>query len=203
MIGIIDYGMGNVGSLLNMVERLGEPAMTIDVPDRLPEAGKLILPGVGSFDNGVNKLRAKGMWDALDDYVRNKKIPILCICLGMQLVTRGSEEGNAAGFGWIDAECIHFRNMDKKMRIPHMGWNTIKVLRKSQLLEDVPPDPRFYFVHSYFISCNDKNDIVALTSYGNEFVSIIARDNIYATQFHPEKSHKFGLGLINSFLHLC
>jgi glutamine amidotransferase len=203
MTGIIDYGMGNVGSLVNMVERLGEPAFSVNSPKDLLYAKKLILPGVGSFDNGVKRLQSCKLWDELTNIVFSEKIPILCICLGMQLITKSSEEGHLKGLGWIDGECHLFRFPDNSFKIPHMGWNSVKYFKESGLTSNIPYLPRFYFVHSYFVNCNDYNDILATTEYGFEFVSMLNRANIYGTQFHPEKSHRFGMGLIESFIRSC
>jgi len=203
MIGIIDYGMGNVGSLVNMVERLGGFATIITSPEDLNRADKLILPGVGSFDNGITRIKENNLWEALNYKVLIEKTPILCICLGMQLITKRSEEGKLDGLGWIDGECVRFSFNDQSIKIPHMGWNTVSLLRDSKLVKDIPENPRFYFVHSYYVRCNQNSDVLATTNYDLDFVSMIAMDNIYATQFHPEKSHKYGMGLINSFIEVC
>lgn len=203
MTGIIDYGMGNIGSLVNMVERLGENTLIISDTSGVKNADKLILPGVGSFDNGIKRIKECGLWDLLNRSVLIDKIPILCICLGMQLITKRSDEGNLEGLGWIDAEAIKFTFVDKSVKVPHMGWNQVKFIKDSKLLNGIPGDPRFYFVHSYYVRCNSENDILGITNYHNDFVSVIEKGNIFATQFHPEKSHKYGLGLIKSFIELC
>lgn len=203
MIGIIDYGMGNIGSLTNMIEHLGSNTIIINGPDNLNKADKLILPGVGSFDNGVFRLKESSLWDNLSYRVRIEKIPILCICLGMQLIAEESEEGKSKGLGWIKGKCQKFRFPDKSVKIPHMGWNTVNFKRKSGLSTYIPEDSRFYFVHSYFVKCDNESDIIGTTSYHSEFVSVIEKENIFATQFHPEKSHKYGMGLIKSFIELC
>lgn len=203
MIGIIDYGMGNVGSLLNMVERLGSEAIKITGPEDLNKSDKLILPGVGSFDNGVSSLKDCRLWDELNKRVLIDKIPILCICLGMQLITNGSEEGKSEGLGWIDGECQKFSFIDKSIKIPHMGWNSVIFKKGSKLTTFIPEIPRFYFVHSYYVKCADKSDILSTTNYNLEFCASIEKNTIYATQFHPEKSHKYGMALIKGFMELC
>lgn len=203
MIGIIDYGMGNVGSLSNMIERLGEPVYIISKPDELELAEKLVLPGVGSFDNGMNQLTLKGFKDPLSYLVIDKKIPILCICLGMQLITKKSEEGLENGLGWIDAECLRFKFPDPQFKVPHMGWNSVLLKRESLLSRYIPENPRFYFVHSFYVKCHEESDVFATSDYGIIFTSMIQRNNIYGTQFHPEKSHKYGLSVIKSFIELC
>ncbi len=203
MIGIVDYGMGNIGSLANMVEHLGVETSIITNPEDFKKVDKLILPGVGSFDNGITRLRESNILDSLNYKVLIEKTPILCICLGMQLITNRSEEGKSPGLGWIDAECYRFSFEDKTIKIPHMGWNTIQLVKDSTLMKLIPEFPRFYFVHSYYVKCNLGSDVLATTNYSSDFVSILNRDNIYATQFHPEKSHKYGMGLIRSFIELC
>ena len=203
MIGIIDYGMGNVGSLINMVERLGWFAEIITAPEDLKKADKLILPGVGSFDNGVNRLKENNLWESLNYKVLIEKTPVLCICLGMQLITKRSEEGQLSGLGWIDGECLRFSFDDPAIKIPHMGWNSVRFRKDSVLKSFIPEDPRFYFVHSYYVKCNEQSDVLAITHYDLDFISMIEKDNIYATQFHPEKSHKYGMGLIKGFIELC
>ena len=203
MIGIIDYGMGNVGSLINMVERLGVNTTIITSPEDLNSADKLILPGVGSFDNGITHLMESGILESLNYKVLIEKTPILCICLGMQLITKSSEEGKLKGLGWIDAECFRFSFSDNTIKIPHMGWNTVQFYKDSNLIKAIPENPRFYFVHSYYVKCNQESDVLATTNYFSDFVSMFSRENIYATQFHPEKSHRYGMGLIQSFIELC
>lgn len=203
MIGVIDYGMGNVGSLINMVERLGSTTITITGPVDLNLVDKIILPGVGSFDNGVTHLKKSNLWEPLNKKILIDKVPILCICLGMQLITKGSEEGNLSGLGWLDGECHRFSFTDQSLKIPHMGWNSITFHRDSILRTYIPENPRFYFVHSYYLKCNIKSEILATTNYDSEFVSVIQKENIYGTQFHPEKSHKYGMGLVKSFIEQC
>jgi imidazole glycerol-phosphate synthase subunit HisH len=203
MIGIVDYGMSNVGSLINMIERLGGITTIITGPEDLKNADRLILPGVGSFDKGITRLRECNLWESLNYKVLVEKTPILCICLGMQLITKGSEEGVLDGLGWIDGECLRFSFDDKAIKIPHMGWNSVEFKKDSILKSFIPENPRFYFVHSYYVKCNQQSDVLSITHYDLDFISMIEKDNIYATQFHPEKSHKYGMGLIKSFIELC
>jgi imidazole glycerol-phosphate synthase subunit HisH len=204
MIVIVDYGMGNLGSVLNMLKRLGKRAVISSDLGELAEAERLILPGVGSFDNGMKKLKDMGFVDLLNKKVILEKTPILGICLGAQLLTRNSEEGILPGLGWIDAKtvrfCIPFSN--NHLRIPHMGWNEITIKRDNALFFGFEDQPRFYFAHSYHLECNNSLDVIATASYGIEFAAAVNRENIWGTQFHPEKSHKFGLRVIKNFCSL-
>jgi glutamine amidotransferase len=203
MIVVIDYGMGNTGSLQNMVRKAGGTAEISSDISTIARATKLILPGVGSFDNGMKKLKDSGIADVLNTRVCGDKIPVLCICLGIQLITRSSEEGTLPGFGWIQAETVRFKfPPELNVRIPHMGWNTVVQKKSSPLLQGMQKESRFYFVHSYHVNCANQEDVLTTTTYGMEFVSSIQRENIFATQFHPEKSHKFGLNLIKNFVEL-
>ena len=198
---IVDYGMGNSGSILNMIRKIGDNAIISSSPEDINKASKLILPGVGSFDRGVENLRRYNLIDALDQKVLVEKTPILGICLGMQLFTKSSEEGVLPGFGWFDADTVKFE-IDKDLKVPHMGWNYVDVKDSDLLFKDFNERPRFYFVHSYHVQCRSSLDIISSSSYGIDFVSAIRKGNIYATQFHPEKSHKFGLRLMSNFLEL-
>lgn len=199
MIVIIDYGMGNVGSILNMLKRIRVEAKISSDKKDIESAEKLILPGVGAFDTGMRNITKFHLRDILDQRVLVDKIPVLGVCLGMQLLTKKSEEGQLPGLGWLDGQTVKFRFPDQKLRIPHMGWNTIKQVKKSGLVVGLAKDTRFYFVHSYFIQCNEPTDIVATTPYGDNFASIVEHGNIYGVQFHPEKSHKFGMKLYQNF----
>jgi glutamine amidotransferase len=200
MVVIVDYRMGNLGSILNMLKSLEVPAKISSNRKDLMSADKLILPGVGSFDNGMSSLTESGMIDILNDLVLDSKKPILGICLGMQLMTAKSEEGKLPGLGYLDAETKRFNlNACLKLRIPHMGWNSVRVRKESRLLEGLPADARFYFVHSYYVSCRDPNDILSETNYGFDFASAVGHGNIFGTQFHPEKSHKFGKIILGNF----
>lgn len=200
--GIIDLGLGNTGSVLNMVKRVGGQGVLCRDAVQIRGVEKLILPGVGSFDQGMDRLDRSGLVPALHRKVLEQETPILGICLGMQLMTHGSEEGAQSGLSWINGQVEKFRSRDgnRDFKIPHMGWNTVKAVRKDSLLEGLGDGARFYFVHSYHVVCREPEDILAVTLYGSEFVSSVRRGNLYGVQFHPEKSHKFGMKLLRNFL---
>ena len=203
MIVIIDYGMGNLGSILNMLKKVGAPAAKVSAdPKDIEQADKLILPGVGAFDTGMQHLRDTGLIGLLNEKVLKAKTPTLGVCLGMQLLTKISEEGELPGLGWLDAETIRFRFDQKKtgLKIPHMGWNTVKIQREGTLFKDMYPDPRFYFVHSFHVVSHNHQDVLAITEYGYDFASVLQQGHIMAAQFHPEKSHKFGMKLYKNFV---
>lgn len=202
-IVIIDYGLGNLGSIKNMLKKIGVEGIVSSNVEDIQKAEKLILPGVGSFDQGMRNLRASGFLPLLEDKVINKKTPILGICLGMQLFARKSEEGSATGLGWIDAEVVRFRVDDKDRKIPHMGWNLIKIEKEDDLFTEMYQEPRFYFVHSYHLVCKSEKEILAKTFHGYEFPSVVRKGNICGVQFHPEKSHKFGMKLLGNFVAFC
>lgn len=200
MIVIIDYKMGNLGSILNMLKKIGAPGIISSDTDAIRQADKLILPGVGAFDNGMKNLDDLGLIPVLSEIVLQERAPILGICLGMQLMTNSSEEGKLPGLGWIDAKTVRFRHdPSNDLKIPHMGWNTVSVRKESALFRDMFPEPRFYFVHSYHAVCEDPADVLTVTPHGYEFASAFQHGNIIGVQFHPEKSHKFGMRLLRNF----
>jgi glutamine amidotransferase len=199
MIVIVDVGMGNLGSIQNMLHKIRVPTQISSDPAVVEQAEKIILPGVGAFDNAIDNLTAKRLVPVLNKRVLEDKVPILGICLGMQLLTRNSEEGKRPGLSWISAKTVRFRFDGNSIKIPHMGWNTVKVVGDQPLFRSMGEEPRFYFVHSYHVVCDDQSDIMTTTSYGVEFVSSVHRGNIFGTQFHPEKSHKFGMQLLKNF----
>jgi glutamine amidotransferase len=201
MIAIVDYGMGNPGSIRNMLLRIGVEAAITFSPETIASADKLVLPGVGAFDAAVTNLRHLGLIPILQEQVVLRGVPILGICLGMQLLSRSSEEGSLPGLGWIDARTVRFRfdGAGAELRIPHMGWNHVDVKRSGSIFDGLPRDARFYFVHSYHVCCEDEANVLAATTYGIPFHSAIVRDNIMGTQFHPEKSHKFGMQVLRNF----
>lgn len=201
MIGIIDYGVGNVGSILNMLKHIGVDAILAKTPSDIEKATKLILPGVGSFDYGMILLNESGLREVVDKKVITEKLPVLGICLGMQMMTKGSEEGNLPGLNWIDGNCIRFRFDDeqKSIRIPHMGWNDIYPQKANDYFFPMINDElQFYFAHSYHLVCNDEI-ITASCKYGYEFPVAFRKDNIFGAQFHPEKSHQFGMNFLKAF----
>ena len=199
MITIINYGMGNLGSIQNMFKRIKvESEITGDI-EKIASAKKILLPGVGAFDAAMQKIESAGLVDVLNKKVLVEKIPTLGICLGMQLLTRSSEEGKLPGLKWIDAETIKFSFNNHSLKIPHMGWNTVNIKKESRFINDLPDEPRFYFVHSYYVHCNNTADVLTTTHYGIDFHSIIQHENIYGAQFHPEKSHKFGMKILENF----
>ena len=202
-ITIIDYGMGNLRSVQKKFLKVGaEVEITSDL-DQILKAEKLLLPGVGHFANGVKKLKESGIWELLNKKVLEEKTPILGICLGMQLMARYSEEGNTEGLGWFDAEVVNFTIRDKlKYKVPHMGWNNTIIVKDNSLMKDLDNESMYYFVHSYYMKCNNKKDILTTTGYEDKFVSSIQKDNIFGTQFHPEKSHDTGEKLIKNFVEL-
>lgn len=204
MIAIVDYDMGNVASVANMLKRVGvRDAVLSRDANVLGRAAALILPGVGAFDRGMRNLEDFGLLDVLNDAVLNRRVPVLGICLGMQLLTRSSEEGERAGLGWIDACTKRFSfSADAGLKVPHMGWNYIRSTRENPLFSDSGPQ-RFYFVHGYYVSCADPDDVIATARYGHDFACAINRENVYGVQFHPEKSHRFGMALLESFAGLA
>lgn len=201
MITIIDYKTGNLGSIQNILKRIGEDSVVTSDKDEIARATKLILPGVGAFDTGMRNLSGLNLIDILNKKVIEEKIPVLGICLGMQLLSKGSEEGSLPGLGWIDASTVRFEFEDStEYKIPHMGWNFIRQHKTGRLFDNMYPDSRFYFVHSYFFSANDPEDVLTSTTYEIEFTSAIERGNILGVQFHPVKSHKFGMKLLKNFV---
>lgn len=197
-IVIIDFGMGNLGSIKNMFEAVGmEAVITRDI-SKIQKAKKLILPGVGAFDEGMKNLKNFKLVEVIKKQVQIKKIPILGICLGMQLLTDESEEGKLKGLGLIQAKTKKFV-FSNGLKIPHMGWNNIKILKKHFLISGLNNLSRFYFVHSYHVELKDKKDALLSTNYGGDFISAFLKDNIMGVQFHPEKSHRFGIELLKNF----
>ena len=201
MIVIVDYNMGNIGSIKNMFNKIGYAAEITSDPEQIRSAERLILPGVGAFDNGMKHIEEMGLQTVLNEVALERKIPILGICLGMQLLTRGSEEGKRPGLGWIDGETIrfHFDQKQTGLRIPHMGWNTVVPAHDDTLFADMDPEAGYYFVHSFHVACDDEAEILATTHYGYDFTCAVQKGNIFGTQFHPEKSHRYGWQLLKNF----
>lgn len=202
MVVIVDYKMGNLGSIFNMLKKIGVSTMVSSSISDIMSASKLILPGVGAFDNGMINLQQAGLISVLTEKVLVQKAPVLGICLGMQLLTRNSEEGSLQGLGWIDGYTARFRFSSEQqgLKIPHMGWNTVVFKQGSIFSQGYEAAPRFYFVHSFHVVCDSEENVAGNTFYGYEFTSVIQKENIYGVQFHPEKSHKFGLRLLNNWL---
>ncbi len=202
MIVIVDYDMGNLGSIANMLKKVGAKATISSDPAVVGEAEKLILPGVGAFDNGMKNLNEMGLLSVLNQKVLREKTPVLGVCLGMQLLTRRSEEGKLPGLGWIEADTIkfNFNGQAASLKVPHMGWNYIDVCQTNSLFQEMPDHSRFYFVHSYYVNCDDNRTILATARYGLEFAAAVASENVLGVQFHPEKSHKFGMRLYKNFV---
>lgn len=201
-VSIIDYGVGNVASVINMIKYLGGNAQVISNPKNLDLTTKLIFPGVGAFDHAIESLQKNCWFDALNLAVLEKNVPILGICLGMQLMCKSSEEGRLPGLGWIDAQVKRFDlvGSQPQLKVPHMGWNYVEVINPNPLILDETNNHRFYFVHSYYVDCAQEQDIILKANYGIDFVAGFASKNIYGVQFHPEKSHRFGKDLIKHFL---
>jgi len=204
MVVIVDYGMGNLGSIQNMLKRIGVESMISSEEKVIDSAQRLIIPGIGAFDNGMRKLSEFGLIQVLNKKAMLDKIPILGICLGMQLMTESSEEGISKGLGWLKGKTIKFKfdGENKKLKIPHMGWNTIEIKKTCPLFEDLPEEKRFYFVHSYHVELDAEPDSLSTTNYGYDFTSMFQYDNLYGVQFHPEKSHKYGMKLLKNFVSL-
>lgn len=201
MITIIDYGMGNLGSIQNMFKRIGETAVITSDLEVISNSHKILLPGVGAFDNAMTRINESGLRAVLDKKALVEQVPILGICLGMQLLTRSSEEGTQPGLGWIAASTKRFPPLPG-LKVPHMGWNLVTPTRKSELTRDLAAEARFYFVHSYCVNVDDDRDSILKTNYGISFDAAVQHGNIYGAQFHPEKSHRFGMQLLKNFARL-
>ena len=200
IISIVDYGVCNLGSIRNMLRKLGCESEVAVTPEAVAGAKKIILPGVGAFDNGVAALKERGLIAPLRAKALEDKTPILGICLGMQLLGNGSEEGSLDGLGLIEGVCVHFRFPPRStLKVPHMGWNEVVPKRTSPFLNGLALGARFYFTHSYHLVCDDPNDVLAISTHGTNFTAIVQRNNILGVQFHPEKSHRFGMTLLRSF----
>ena len=191
--------MGNLRSVQKAFEKIKIPAKVSSNIEDILNADKLVLPGVGHFERGIHNLRERGLYGAINEVVLEKKKPILGICLGMQLMTEFSEEGNCKGFGWIKAKTQRFAFQNNSLKIPHMGWNNLLLKNSDSFYKGIENDNLFYFVHSYYITCENENDILAETMYGIKFVSSFRKNNIYGCQFHPEKSHDAGLLILKNF----
>lgn len=204
MIALIDYGLGNIRAFTNIYKKLNIPVKIAQRVDDLTDVTKLILPGVGAFDHAMEQLEQSGMRQRLDELVVQNKVPIVGICVGMQMLAHSSEEGKLPGLGWIDAFVKKFdeSKINYSTHLPHMGWNDVKAVKESDILKGLENDAKFYFLHSYYFHCNDAQDTIATTNYGIEFSCAVNKNNIYGVQFHPEKSHQYGIRLLKNFANL-
>ena len=204
MITIIDYGVGNINAFVNVYKRVDVPVKIAKTAADLEGAEKLILPGVGHFDHAMNQLNNSGMREKLDDLVLNQKIPVIGICVGMQMMANNSDEGEVEGLKWIDATVKKFdeAKIHQVTRLPHMGWNDVKPVKDISLFQGLEKEAIFYFLHTYYFHCNQAQDILAVSEYGGEFASAAHHDNIFGIQFHPEKSHHYGEILLHNFAKL-
>jgi glutamine amidotransferase len=202
-IAVVDYGHGNLGSILNMLKKLGSAGVLVSDPGHLDRAQKIILPGVGAFDSGMRALEEKGFRDVLIRKAIVDKVPLLGICLGMQMLGQNSEEGIANGLGLISGRCRRFtQSADMRLKVPHMGWTEVLPSTTALLFKGIDMPPRFYFVHSYYFECDDQSDVAASAIYGVSYSAAVQRGNIFGVQFHPEKSHRFGMHLLRNFVGL-
>lgn len=197
-LSIVDYGIGNTGSILNMLRKLRVDAVAVSTPAAIAAARRLLLPGIGAFDACMSALQSSGLGDCVPAFAASGR-PLLGICVGMQMLTHGSEEGALPGLGLIPARTRRFVARPD-LRIPHMGWDVIRwILPEHPLARELAIDSRFYFVHSYYVACDNPENSLAMCTHGEEFSAAIVRDNIVGVQFHPEKSHRFGLQLLKNF----
>lgn len=201
MIMIVNYGLGNVQAFLNIYKRLNLPSKAAETADELMEADKIILPGVGAFDWAMTHLNKSGMRQTLEELTQTKNIPVLGICVGMQMMAERSEEGLLPGLGWIPGEVKRFdeAGFSQKTHLPHMGWNDVTPRSEATLFQGIELDARFYFLHSYYFSPIEADHVLATTEYNIEYASCVGRDNVYGVQFHPEKSHQWGIQLLKNF----
>lgn len=204
MITIIDYGLGNIQAFVNVYRRLHIPVSVAKCAADLDNATKLILPGVGAFDHAIERLNSSGMRPTLDALVQQEKLPVLGICVGMQILADSSEEGSLPGLGWVSGTVRSFKAIPElaKLPLPHMGWNDVAPENTSALFKGFELESRFYFLHSFFFDCKRPENIAATSSYGLDFSCAVRADNVYGVQFHPEKSHHFGVGLLKNFAEL-
>ncbi len=204
MIGIINYGLGNVKAFANIYKQLDVPFTIVSTPADLQSVSRIILPGVGAFDQAMQRLNQSGMRDRLEELVLQRKLPVVGVCVGLQILMASSEEGVGAGLGWIDGAVVRIDHSPNAVpqRVPHMGWNTVRPANGAGLFNGLDQDARFYFLHSYVVRCNQAQDVLAVTDYGNEFACAVNRENIYGVQFHPEKSHGWGIRLLQNFAEL-
>lgn len=200
MIGIIDYGVGNIKAFANIYKNFDMPYKIVKNIDDFKDVTKLILPGVGSFDYAISSLDNSGMREKLDELVLEKKLPVIGICVGMQMLANNSDEGTLPGLGWIDATVKKFdKSKIINAPLPHTGWNSLNIKNSKAIVSNLDIDPKFYFLHSYYFECKNKNEVISTAAYGEEFECIVNHENIYGIQCHPEKSHHNGMQLLKNF----
>lgn len=204
MIGIVDYGCGNVSAIANIYKRLNMPFSMADTAAKLRVATKLVLPGVGAFDWTMDRLNRSGMRSDLDELVMGRQTPVLGVCVGMQMMARMSDEGRLSGLGWIAGRVRKFdvANFDDRTHLPHMGWNDVRPASPGGLFKSLESGARFYFLHSYYFAADDTANVIAFTNYHGQFASAVGSANAYGVQFHPEKSHQWGITLLRNFAEL-
>lgn len=202
MVTLVDYGLGNIQAFHNIYTRLKLPVDIASTPEQLRRAGKIILPGVGAFDWAMTRLNRSGLRDVLDELVMARHVPVLGVCVGMQMMAKGSEEGALPGLGWIKADVKRFRWNGEagkgQMHLPHMGWNDVVPVETKSLFRNIDA-PRYYFLHSYYIAADNPSEVLSTTDYGGSFTSAVRADNVFGVQFHPEKSHHWGVQLLKNF----
>jgi glutamine amidotransferase len=201
MITIVDYGLGNIRAFLNVYRRLNIEVKTATTADELGGASKVILPGVGSFDHAMEQLARSGMRETLDELVLRRQVPVLGVCVGMQMLARASDEGTSPGLGWIEGRVRKLESLMSGMDfpVPHMGWNDVRPVSDSRLFDRLDSGARFYFLHSYYFHCNRDENVIAVSEYGREFACAVGAGNVLGVQFHPEKSHQYGARLLQNF----
>ena len=204
MITLIDYGVGNIFAFQNVYKRLNIPTKIAKRKEDLANAEKLILPGVGSFDYAMAQLNASGMREKLDELVLDKKVPVIGICVGMQIMGNRSDEGKLEGLKWINSEILKFDEnlIQQRTKLPHMGWNDVDPINNHPLFIGLEKEAIFYFLHSFYFKCKNETESIAVSNYGISFSSAVHRENIYGIQFHPEKSHQYGEKLLHNFANL-